>query len=64
MSKVVHVQTVIQTVFGIIDDHGNVIPQQPVVLQLVKFSPESFAEAFTAIARVRDETPVAPGTTG
>lgn len=53
--RVVHVQTTVQSVFGVLDDDGNVIPQEPVVGQLAKFSAEGFAEAFAAIQTRRDE---------
>lgn len=54
MSKLVHVQTTIQTIFGTLDDDGNVIPQQPVTVGVRKFSEDAFAEAQRAIAAERD----------
>jgi hypothetical protein len=55
MTRVVHVQTTVQTVFGVLDDQGNVIPQQPVTVTVGLFNPEAFAEAYEAIAQARDE---------
>jgi len=54
--KVVHIQTTVQTTFGVLDDEGNAIPQQPVTVQVHKFSAEAFAEAQKAIAAERDKT--------
>ena len=53
--RTVHIQTTIQTVFGVLDDDGNVAPQQPVVVNVGKLSEESFAEAFTVITKARDD---------
>jgi hypothetical protein len=55
MAKIVHVQTTVQTVFGVLDDEGNVIPQPPVTVSVSRFSAEAFAEAHNAIAQARDE---------
>jgi hypothetical protein len=53
--KLVHVQTTVQTVFGLLDDDGNVIPQQPVTVQVQRFAPEAFTDAHTTIAEARDK---------
>jgi hypothetical protein len=55
MSRVVHVQTTIQTVFGVLDEDGNVSSQQPVIVNVHRFAADSFAEAFSAIAQARDQ---------
>ena len=55
MSQIVHIQTTVQTVFGVLDGDGNAVPQQPVTVQVHRFSPETFAEAQQAIAAKRDE---------
>lgn len=52
--RIVHVQTLVQTTFGVIDDDDNVVPQEPVQLQITRFAPEAFAEAFATIAKARD----------
>jgi len=54
MSKLIHVQTTIQTVFGTLDDDGNVIPREPVTVGVRRFSEEAFTEAQRAIAAERD----------
>lgn len=54
MNRVVHVQTTIQTVFGVLDDDGNVMPQQPIVAQVRRFDADSFTEAHAVIAKERD----------
>jgi hypothetical protein len=59
MSRIVHVQTIVQTVFGVLDDDGNVIPQQPIVAQSSKFSAYAFTEAYAAIAAERDKAAAA-----
>lgn len=53
--RIVHVQTTIHTVFGVLDDDGNVAPQQPITAQVSKFSADSFTDAHAAIAAKRDE---------
>lgn len=58
MSKVVHLHTRISTVFGVLDDDGNVIPQDPIVLDLRIFSEAAFGEAFAVITRLRDDATV------
>ena len=55
MSKVVHVQTTIQTVFGVLDEDCNVLPQEPVVVHVSLFKAEAFAEAYAVIAQARDQ---------
>jgi hypothetical protein len=58
LTRIVHIQTTIQTVFGVLDDEGNVTPQQPVVVQVGRFAPEAFAEAFATVADARDRAAV------
>ncbi len=53
--KLVHMQTTITTVFGVLDADGNAIPQQPVQATVNVFDPEAFTEAYAAIAKARDE---------
>lgn len=55
MTSVVHIQTVIQTTFGVLDEDGNVIPQQPVQVQVTLFKPEAFSDAYAAIEQARDQ---------
>jgi hypothetical protein len=55
MSRLVHIQTTIQAVFGVLDGDGNAVPQQPITVQVHKFSEAAFAEAQQVIAAKRDE---------
>lgn len=55
MTRIVHIQTTIQTVFAVLDDDGNAIPQEPIVGQLNRFSQEAFTEAQASIAARRDQ---------
>lgn len=57
--RVVHVQTTIQTVFGVLDEDGNVIPQPPVTVPVYRFTPEAFTEAQKAIEAQRDRAAAA-----
>lgn len=58
--RVVHVQTQIQTVFGVIDDDGNVIGQEPIVAAVQRFAPEAFLEAYGAIEQARNAASTEP----
>lgn len=51
---IVHIQTVVQATFGVLDDDGNVNPQQPVTVTLAKFSRDALEEAFQSIAVARE----------
>lgn len=53
--RIVHVATNITTHFGVLDDDGNVIPQEPINAQVQIFTREKFAEAFDLIEKQRDE---------
>lgn len=53
--KLIHMQTTIQTVFGVVDDDGNAIPQQPITAQVSRFNADAFAEGYEAIAEARDQ---------
>jgi hypothetical protein len=55
MSRVVHVQTVITTTFGLLDEEGNVIPQQPIQVQVSRFAADAFEEAHRLIEKAREE---------
>jgi len=49
--KLVHIQTEVKSVFGLLDGEGNCTPHAPITLQISKFG-EGFANAPKAI---RDE---------
>lgn len=50
---IVHVQTVIVTTFGVLDDAGNVNPQKPIQMQMNILSLEMFAEAYQALMQAK-----------
>lgn len=52
--RVVHVQTIVTTTFGLLDDDNNVIPQQPIQAQVGTFCAESFATVFEKLIEARD----------
>lgn len=52
--RVVHVQTQIQTVFGVIDDDGNVIAREPIGVAVQRFAPEAFLEAYGLVEQARN----------
>lgn len=64
--KLVHLQTIIQTQFGLLDDDGNAIPQEPITATVQRFGLDDFREAHDVIAAARDkalassETPAPP----
>jgi len=43
--KIIHIQTTIQAVFGVLDDNGDVISKQPVNFELNKLNEAAFQEA-------------------
>jgi ribosomal protein L4 len=53
--KLIHMQTTISTVFGVLDDDGNAIPQQPITVQVQRFDANAFKDAHGVVARARDE---------
>lgn len=53
--RIVHLETVVQTTFGVLDENDNSIPQQPIQVQINRFDAESFEEAHGIIAKARDE---------
>lgn len=55
MSQIVHLRTVIQVQFGVLDENGNAHPQEPIVAEGSIFSAEAFVEAFEKIRDKRDE---------
>jgi hypothetical protein len=55
MSKIIHVQTQVQTVFGELDDKGNVVQTFPVNLSVNKFEGESFAVVYDHLVKARSK---------
>lgn len=42
---IVHIQTTIQTVFGVVDEHGDTVQQVPVTMTLNALKPDLFEAA-------------------
>ena len=59
--RVVHLGTVVQVTFGVLDDDGNVIPQEPMQVRVAKFERDEFAAAFDAVAKARDDAAALEG---
>lgn len=55
MKKVIHIQTVVQTIMGILDDDGNVIEKKPLQMEVPKFERMEFAYAFDKLLDARNE---------
>lgn len=53
MSKIIHVQTTVQTVFGQLDEEGNVVATFPVNLQIQKLEPAAFAAAHEHLLKTK-----------
>ena len=59
---IVHTGTTVTVNFGVLDEDGNVIAQEPVTLQIHKLSPEAFQEAYELVLATRNvATPDAGG---
>jgi hypothetical protein len=43
--KIIHIQTTVQAVFGVLDDNGDVISKQPVSIEISRLNQASFQEA-------------------
>ncbi len=56
MSKtIVHLQTVIQTVFVEVDDEGNVVKKTPYNVEVPKLDENLFVEAVKTLVKLRSE---------
>lgn len=53
--NIIHVETSIQAVFGVLDDEGNVVGRHPVNLSVPKHSQENFTEALRVLVEARKE---------
>lgn len=51
--KVIHMQTIIQTVFGILDEEGNVIEQKAVQASLQKVNADTLAEYAAQLPEIK-----------
>ena len=51
----IHIQTNISTILGILDDEGNVVKKQPVSVEVAKLDRESFLQALQAILNAKQQ---------
>ncbi len=52
-NQVVHVQTTVQSIFGILDECGNIVNKQPVNFEVSRLDQASFSEALAKLLEVR-----------
>lgn len=43
--KIIHIQTTVQAVFGVLDDNNDVVSKQPVSFEIGRLNEASFQEA-------------------
>lgn len=55
MNRIVHVQTNIQTILGVLDDDGNVVQKQPLNVEVGVLSINAFTEAVNALLKAKSE---------
>ena len=60
---IVHLQTVVQTMFVEIDADGNVVKKTPVNLEIPKIDDGLFVEAARTLAKYKDELAAAEAAT-
>lgn len=53
--KLVHVQTIINTVFGELDGEGNIVNKRPLQLEVPTLSADLLTEAVKTLAKVRED---------
>lgn len=53
-NRVIHIITNIQTIFGRLDEEGNVVENVPVTLQINNLRDETFLEAAVELRRQRE----------
>ena len=54
MSKtIIHLQTVVQTVFAELDEDGNVVKKTPINLEIPRHEEDVFLEALRTLKKVR-----------
>lgn len=49
MSKIIHVETKITAVFGVLDNDGNVLNKTPISFEIPKHTEEVFSQALDAL---------------
>lgn len=55
MSKVIHLETKVQTVFGVLDEDGNVVEKHPFNIDVPKHEEELFKEVVSVLKKTRSE---------
>jgi hypothetical protein len=55
MAELIHLQTQIRTIFGRVDEEGNVVEQYPLNLNLKALNEEVFTESLAQIAKARKD---------
>lgn len=53
--SVVHIQTTIQTILGVVDDQGNVVQKVPVNLEVQKLEEQLFRDAALHILSAKEQ---------
>lgn len=51
--KIIHIQTTVQSVFGKVDEDGNVVEKYPINVEVAKLDESSFAEVNKKLQEVR-----------
>ena len=54
-SQVIHVQTTVQTILGVLDEDGNVFQKQPLNVEVSVLNVEAFTEAVNALLKAKSE---------
>lgn len=52
---ILHLNTTVQTIFGVMDDNGNVLQLQPLVMNSQRLNSETILEILKAIESARDQ---------
>ena len=55
MNKVIHLETSLKCIFGVLDDDGNVVNRQPVTLEIPKHEEELFKNALEVLQKTKVE---------
>jgi hypothetical protein len=55
MAELIHLQTQIRTIFGRVDEEGNVVEQYPLNLNLKALNEEVFVESLAQITKARKD---------
>ena len=55
MAELIHLQTQIRTIFGRVDEEGNVVEQYPLNLNLKALNEEVFIESLAQIVKARKD---------